>query len=107
MQNLHFNTTSLQGEALVVANQKAFKCADYILSVFKEYPHSQFTPFQVRSNIIRIYGKKYPITSVRAVRARMTTLTEKKKDLIKSDKAAAKGEYGKPNHVWKLNSGTE
>lgn len=100
MQAQFFNTTNLQGNELVVANQKACNCADYILKVFREYPNMKFTPFDVHYNIQRIYGKDYPITSVRA---RMTTLTENG-DLIKSEKAEGKGIYSVANHKWQLNT---
>lgn len=99
MQTNFFNTTALQGDVLLVANKKACHCADYILKVFKEYPNTGFTPFDVQYNVKRIYGKDFPVTSIRA---RMTVLTNGG-TLIKSHTAEGKGIYKVPNHKWQFN----
>lgn len=103
MQTTFFNTVSLQGNELTVANQKACNQSELILKVFREYPTMKFTPFDVQANILRIYGKDYPVTSVRA---RMTTLTDKG-SLIKSETAEGKGIYKVANHKWQLNTHAE
>lgn len=103
MQTTFFNTTSLQGDALVVATKKAIGQSELILKVFKAYPTAKFTPFDVHYNIQRIYGKDYPITSVRA---RMTVLTDNG-HLIKSEKAEGMGIYKVSNHRWQLNTNSD
>lgn len=105
MQTTFFNTIGAQGNELKAATQQACKLADLILKVFKEYPRMKFTPFDVQHNIKRIYGKVYPITSVRA---RMTELSRGvDPELIKSEKAEGKGIYLVANHKWQLNCKTE
>ena len=100
MQTSFFNTTSQRGSELLNSQAKATNQNEIILQIFKEYPTIKLTPFDVQYNVKRIYGKDYPITSVRRS---LTTLTDKG-DLIKSDKATAKGIYRVANHSWKLNT---
>lgn len=100
MQTQFFNTTSLSGCALVEATVRAYKQDDIILSIFQEYPSIRFTPFDIQSNVKRIYGKDYPITSVRRG---INTLTSEG-FLTKSEKAEGKGIYKMPNHRWQLNT---
>lgn len=102
MQQSFFNTVKLSGNELTVANTKACKQSELILKVFKEYPTMKFTPFDVQYNVKMIYGKDYPITSVRA---RLTTLTQGiDAPLMKSETAEGKGIYKSPNHKWQLKS---
>jgi hypothetical protein len=101
MQTSFFNTTGQTGEDLVKSNDKSLNQNELILKVFKEFSNNKFTPFDILYNIQRIYGRDFPITSVRRG---ITTLTEQGL-LVKSDKAESKGIYKVPNHSWKLNTG--
>ena len=98
MQTTFFNSIGISGAALVEATVRAYKQNEVILTVFQEYPHIKFTPFDIQSNVKRIYGKDYPITSVRRS---INTLTEKGL-LTKSEKAEGKGIYKVANHKWQL-----
>lgn len=98
MQTSFFNTVSLSGVALVDATVRAMKQDEVILSIFKEYPRTAFTPFDIQYNVKRIYDKDYPITSVRRS---LSNLTDQGK-LSKSEKAEGKGIYKVANHKWAL-----
>lgn len=95
---VYHNTTSLTGEILLQATEKALKLKDIILQIFKEQPEDK-TPFEVSVMLIK-RGHKYPITSIRA---RMNALTKENR-LLKSLNADAVGDYNAPNHTWKLNT---
>ena len=92
----YYNTTNETGSTLQEYEAKTEKQDDIVLSVMQ--PKNGLTPFGVHA-LLKAKGYDYPITSVRRA---LNTLTQDKK-LKKLDKMRT-GKYGRPNHVWILNT---
>ena len=93
---VYHNSTSLEGQELQAATERAKTQSEIILDLYKKHPEPK-TPFEVAVLLIK-QGYKYPITSVRA---RMTGLT-KDGFLFMSARADAIGNYDAKNHTWRL-----
>ena len=92
----YYNTTSLSGEDLRVAQNSALKQEDRIEQFFRVNGTIEMTPFEVMDTL---YGQALvPITSVRRAMTNLTT----KGVLIKTDTQRV-GPYGKVSNCWKLN----
>lgn len=89
-----FNTISLKGEELKEATEKAMVQEDMVLFIMCD--GQEYTPFEVQEIYNRIFSP-VPITSIRRA---ITVLTDKGK-LEKLDEMK-EGNYGKPNHKWRL-----
>lgn len=89
---MFFNTTNIQGDALIKARYKAGTQNQIIHEVFRQNPRREMTPFEVN----KILGNKYPITSVRRA---ISTLT-KDGELIKT-KTRKIGDYGARCYAWR------
>tara|TARA_R110000824_G_scaffold55632_11_gene153138 strand:+ start:1639 stop:1935 length:297 start_codon:yes stop_codon:yes gene_type:complete len=92
----YYNTVGLidielSNEWASVANQDQL-----ILALFSR-DNSGMTPFQAQ-NICTLYGRHWPITSIRRA---INTLTKDGK-LTKTSELR-RGDYGKKCHVWRLN----
>jgi hypothetical protein len=95
----YYNTVGLidielSNEWASVANQDQL-----ILALFSR-DNNGMTPFQAQ-NICTLYGRNWPITSIRRA---MNTLTKAGK-LTKTSELRV-GDYGKKVHVWRLNDQT-
>jgi len=95
----YYNTTGLIDEQLrsewaSVANQDQLILALYLRD------NNGMTPFQVM-NICNIYGRNWPITSIRRA---INTLTKAGK--LTKTRELRVGDYGKKCHVWRLNDQT-
>jgi hypothetical protein len=89
-----YNTTHMSSDELKRRKVIAGKQSQQILHFFQDNPKGFFTPFEVQ-----IYANMQgaPITSIRRA---MHTLTANSL-LVKTDHLK-EGEYGTPNHTWKL-----
>ena len=89
---MFFNTNFLKGLFLKAAWHDTEKQRVEVLKFFKEN-HGEYTPWQVHWIVL----PNAPITSVRRA---ITNLTNKGL-LVKTDRMV-RGDYGQPNHLWKL-----
>jgi len=61
MSDFFYNTISLAGDKLVVANAKAMYQADLILEIYKANPDKLISPSQILYIVKRKYGLHWPI----------------------------------------------
>ena len=92
--DIFYNTTHLAPSELKIRKQVAGRQGRQILNFFNDNPQGFFTPFEVQ-----VYANMQgaPITSIRRA---IHTLTAAG-CLVKTDQMK-EGEYGTPNHTWKL-----
>mgnify|MGYP003633896032 FL=1 len=100
----YHNTTKETGPELAQSISKAMNQEDVIMSLFETYRNiygklNVMSPSYIQGIWINGVDRKAypPITSIRRA---MTTLTRKGM-LIKTDKLT-EGQYGKPEHCWRL-----
>ena len=91
--NFFHNTIGLLPSEHREKEKKAISLSEIILKVFKDNPHTDFTPWNMHIKL----GQQYLIGSIRRS---MTDLT-KAGDLIKTDKKRMEIQNEK-NFVWKL-----
>lgn len=98
MKNQFYNTTRAKGDKLKQYDANAQGLSELIYAIFKRFPRSTFTPFDILYRL-QFKGYKYPITSVRRA---ITNLTLLDGLLIKHDidKKSRLGEYHMVNHLW-------
>lgn len=89
---IHFSDEEVKAADAVCKTQE-----DRIMAIFHKH-NRPLTPFELES----LYCEIYPRIPITSIRRSLTNLTSEKK-LIKSDKADKSGEYGKPNHSWRIN----
>ena len=100
----YYNTTNETGETLNDSNTRAIKQEDLIYNFFK-FEHEEFarpegfTPSEMGHICLMDAQKDWPLTSVRRA---MHTLTKSGK-LTKTTELRM-GNYGKNEHVWRLNA---
>ena len=92
--DIFYNTTHLRGDELKKRKISADGQCRAILDFFKGNPQGLFTPFEVQTYTGM---EKTPITSIRRA---LNTLTSE--GLIIKTEIMRPGEYGMPNHTWKL-----
>lgn len=69
VSTVYHNTTAKKGDDLNAAQVKASKQTEIILQLFRQHPHTSFTPWDVYNHL----GQQMMITSVRRA---ITTLTD-------------------------------
>lgn len=90
------NTVQATGETLDKYRTDAQKQEDRVLAIMQANP-AWWTPFAVQE----MYGRLYRFVPITSIRRAMTDLTNEGK-LEKSDTPNAAGQYGKPNHSWRV-----
>lgn len=105
----YFNTISLEGKPLEIANGKAALQEDLVLEIFKANPGVLISPSQMLNVFKTKYKRNVPITSIRRA---MTNLTNNKKDPDKDKKliktaSQTRGLYNYNEHYWVLNTPEE
>ena len=90
-----YNTINETGDQLKESTKKTKNQYERILDFFKKNDTQLLTPPQIRGYV---FGNMVPLTSVRRA---LTDLTND--DKLTMTQVMRKGEYGKPNHCWKLN----
>ncbi len=105
MSDFFYNTISLAGEKLVVANVKAMYQADLILEIYKANPDKLISPSQILYIVKRKYGLHWPITSCR--RAITDLSGDKYSKALTKTSVMVTGDYGQPEHQWMLTKGNE
>lgn len=91
---VYHNTTGKKGEDLNLAQVKASKQTEIILRIFRQHPHTSFTPWDVYNHL----GQQMMITSVRRA---ITTLTDAG-HLQRTEERRRSGPAGETNHTWRL-----
>lgn len=101
MSKSFYNTINLSSEKLQKAEARALGQEELIKEIFRNNPHRLFSPSQIQKLFISKYDRHNPITSIRRG---MTNLAsdKHKKILVKTDNMVV-GEYGLPEHTWRLN----
>lgn len=94
-QPRYHQTTSLTASQKSEYVKKAVSQADKILDWFKKNPDAMKGPSEIHKIL---FTERTPEKSVRA---RMTTLS--KKGLLRKTDLQVEGEYGRPEHLWRLN----
>jgi hypothetical protein len=93
-----YNTIHLEGDEKKEVEAKFSKQELEIISVFKRVK-TILTPFDVQ----RYYEENNPAVPITSIRRAMTNLTEKGKlEKLSKEHGMKDGNYGKPNHYWKL-----
>ena len=88
----YYNTTNLKGDGLKSSQSKAISQSALIYSFFLDY-NKPLSP----SMVLKKLNLKCPITSVRRA---ITNLTLDNK-IVKTS-SMVEGNYGKPEHLWKV-----
>lgn len=95
----YYNTVSEQGETLKAYRSKASGQDAKILELFRKRPEMSYSPFQV------LAFADLPVTTpITSVRRSMSNLT--KAGLLVRLDAKRKGNFGRNNCTWKLNTQT-
>ena len=95
---MFYNTIKLSGVDLQSARDNAKSQEDFIKFIFTNEPDLEITP----SQMLELFGKNVPLTSVRRA---LTNLTNE--NFLEKTETMAEGLYGKPEHIWKLKSKTK
>lgn len=90
-----FNTVDLQGVGLHLEEEKAKTQEKAILQIFKLFSEYAFRTYDIEQ-LLKRHLVEFNHDSVK----RSITCLTKQGLLIKSEKAACKGPYGKPVNVW-------
>ena len=93
MHNSHYNTTSEGGELLRKFEANAQSQEARLYEFFKKYSNTQWTRTELHHVILR----KCPVSSITRALANL-----KKAGLIKRTPDKRNGEYGRPQHLWRL-----
>lgn len=93
MQSSHYNTTSEGGELLrkFEANAKSQEARLY--EFFKKHSRTQWTRSELHTVILR----QCPVSSITRALANL-----KKSGLIERTNDKRKGDYGRPQHLWRF-----
>lgn len=105
MSDFFYNTISLKGEKLLVANAKAMYQADLILEIYRSNPDKLISPSQILYIVKRKYSLHWPITSCR--RAITDLSGDKYSKALTKTSVMVTGDFGQPEHQWILTEGNE
>lgn len=90
---MFYNTIKLSGADLQLARDNSKSQEDFIKFIFKNQPDLEITP----SQMLELFGKNIPLTSVRRA---LTNLTNE--NFLEKTEIMTEGLYGKPEHIWRL-----
>jgi len=93
----YYNTTHLIGSDLQEAEKCSISQSKIILAQFRLHPTSEYSPSDIHT---LLFTNDTPITSIR----RSITCLTKAGHLVKNYTKLKIGKYGKPEHVWSLNT---
>ena len=97
--NRFYNTIGATGSELKKFQRQTETQEDKILALLEEHPQEEMTKHEIKTYLVRL-GKIHDRTPESSINRALTGLKNDGK-VLKLDKLR-KGEFDKPNHLWKL-----
>ncbi|MBC7409684.1 MAG: hypothetical protein H7339_14960 [Arcicella sp.] len=97
--NRFYNTIGAAGTELKKSQRQTETQENKILALLEKYPNEEFTKHEVKTHLVNM-GKIHERTPESSISRALTDLMNDGK-VVKLDKMRM-GEFGKPNHLWKL-----